>query len=652
MLEQIHFRGIIEYLNILLNIDKQIALDIASNMNMSNPEDIFKVDLNSYLLPEKIEELKNKLRSHSLYSFSFLLGLGFSSVTSEVIYKYFGKSDCLVNIIKENPYNLLSIEEITFKKIDKIALEFLNIPEDSEKRHKALVYYQLYNLSNKNGHLFIELEKFINSKFEVEIPIDTIKKYLKELILEKKIIFENKKLYISSNYKAEQESAKIIANLISKKRSNSFFEGINPDTFIKGYEEIQSNNLSNGKWKKLNWKSNEFKLSEKQKEAVRKFLVEKFFMITGLPGTGKTLNLKVLVDICKSRSLKVTLMTPTGISAKRLADICDYEASTIHKELEFDGIFWRKNEDNKLNSDVIIIDEFSMVDQVLLYRLLSALPDKDFILVFVGDDAQLPSVGPGNVLKELILNGKISHVRLTEIFRQEDASDIILNAHLINKGITSLVCNKQDFKFIDIEEENKILNTIIRFIHKLNGENFQILSPTYNGVLGVTNLNNTLQEIINPNYDGKFFKTESYTYKINDKIMIIKNDYKNEVYNGEQGEIVNINNRHKRIFIKIDNKNIDYSFKDAYSMISLDYARTIHKAQSQEYDYVIIPFVRDFNVQLQRNLLYTAVTRAKKKVFLIGHKEALYKAIKNNNISKRNTLFSSRIMSFLDTFKS
>ena len=268
-------------------------------------------------------------------------------------------------------------------------------------------------------------------------------------------------------------------------------------------------------------------------------------------------------------------MTPTGISAKRLSDICDYPAMTMHKSLEFDGVNWKKE---SLDSDIIIVDEASMVDQLLLYRLLQALPKKDFVLVLIGDDAQLPSVGPGNVLKELILNGKIPHIHLTEIFRQEEASDIVINAHIINKGKTNLVNKKKDFVFVEIEDENKILDTLIQFVEKLKDRNFQVLSPTYNGVLGVINLNRTLQNVLNSRSSTtKVFRTENCIFKLDDRVMIIKNDYKNEVYNGEQGIISDIDVKNKRIDIDMHTKAISYSFRDSYSMITLDYARTIHK---------------------------------------------------------------------------
>ena len=251
-------------------------------------------------------------------------------------------------------------------------------------------------------------------------------------------------------------------------------------------------------------------------------------------------------------------------------------------------------------------------------------------------------------MRELTLSGEIPHVALTKIFRQEATSDIILNSHQINKGSTQLFNTKKDFVFLEIEDDADNLKKLITIVDALQDKNFQVLSPTYKGVLGVSNLNRTLQEVFNPNFDSaREFKTEICTFREGDKVMVIKNDYKNEVYNGESGELVNINNRNRKLEIFIDGKTVEYTFRDAYAMLALDYCRTIHKAQGQEYDYIVLPFVNYFSVQLQRNLIYTAITRAKKKVFILGHQKALFKSILNNNVSKRNTVLSSRILTHL-----
>jgi len=649
---QIIFKGIIEYLHWYIDIPRITATDIVSYMDLEDLNSLWEVELDAYIPDHKIQTLRNKLKTHPLKPSAFLLGITFTPNITDIIVKSYGGSEELMKEIEENPYVLIDIEEISFKKLNKVATEVLRIPIDSPLRYKALVHYQLSSQSFKNGHLYTYLEKFINSNFEVAISRNNLKTYLKELIIEGKIILEGKKLYTAHHYKAEKFSAQIIAKLINVSNRHLFFEGIDVDEYIAGYEKLQTENINGGEWKNLKWKEKQFELSAEQKNGVRNFFDNNFSIITGLPGTGKTTLTKALVDISVSRNLRVTLMAPTGIAAKRLSETCGFDASTIHKELGFDGVSWKKGLDDRLTSDVIIVDEFSMVDQVLLYRLLQSLPEKEFVLVFVGDPAQLPSVGPGNVLKELIQSARIPHVALNKIFRQEDTSDIVLNSHQINKGSTQLFNTKRDFIFMEIEEEEDVLKKLVTVVEALQEKNYQILSPTYKGILGVSNLNRTLQETFNPNFDSsREFKTEICTFREDDKVMIIKNDYQNEVYNGERGTLVNINKRNRKLEIYIEGKTIEYSFRDSYAMLALDYARTIHKSQSQEYDYVVMPYVNYFSVQLQRNLLYTAITRAKKKVFILGHQKALFKSILNNNVSKRNTILSSRILTHLKELK-
>lgn len=651
---EIYFKGLIEYLNWYLGIPRNSALDISSNVDLDNLNSIFDIDLKYYLPEETIQKLKTKSLTFPLKPTCFLLGISFSPRLVELILRHFGPTNSIINMIERNPYELLDVEGVPFKRIDKIALDVLNVDEDSDFRHIAFVQYHLEQLCQKNGHNFIDLEKFMSSRFEVKVTKSNIKKYLKELIKNQKIFLQGKKLYTSQLYLAEKESASMVADLITNKYSNDLFKDIDIDEFIRGYEKLQSENIENGKWKNLEWGNNKFKLSDKQKEAIHLFLSEKILLITGLPGTGKTSLTKAIVDISKNRGLRVALLAPTGIAAKRLSEATNTESFTLHKKLCFDGSVWKKHAKNLphlCDEDIIIVDEFSMVDQVLFHKLLMNLPNREFKLVLVGDSAQLPSVSPGNVLKDLVNTGKIAHVHLDQIFRQQDTSDIIINSHIINKGKTNLVGNKKDFIMLESSDEDKSVDIILKIIDKLSDQDFQVLSPTYKGFLGVTNLNNCIQELVNPLLEESFFKTDAYEFKTNDRVMILKNDYQNEVYNGEQGIIKKINPSKKFIQVDVKGKLIEYNFKDAYTSITLDYVRSVHKSQGTEYDYVILPWVKDFTIQLQRNLLYTAVTRARKKVFIVGEREALNQAIKNNNTSRRNSIFSSRILTELSKIK-
>ena len=525
MHDQIIFKGMIEYLNWYLNIPKNTCLDISSQIDLSDPNSIFDIDLKYYIPESFITKLKENVINLPLKNTAFLLGLSLSPKITENIIKFFSPSADMIKIMETNPYDVLIVEGINFKRIDKISLEFFNIEENDPRRLKTFILYHLDTQCQKNGHLYIELEKFINSKFEVSLKKEDIKKYLKELIFEKKIILIGKKLYTNFNYNSEQKSAEIIANILSEKIKFYFFKDVDPVKYISSYENLQTQNIEKGVWKNLKWKNDKFELSEKQKQAISKFFKEKILIITGLPGTGKSTVTKALVDVAKSRGLKITLMAPTGIAAKRLSEVTNFEANTIHKKLGFDGVSWNRRKDDFIQEDIIIVDEFSMVDQSLFYKLLSSLPKKEFKLVLVGDAAQLPSVAPGNVLKELINSNKIAHVSLDKIFRQEDTSDIIVNSHLINNGNSNLISKNKDFVFLEIDDEEKGLDIIIKIIDKIKDKNYQVLSPTYKGFLGVNNLNNTFQDIINPKLDENVFKTEIFQYRVDDKVMILKNDY-------------------------------------------------------------------------------------------------------------------------------
>ena len=651
IMDHIYFKGVAEYLHGLHGVPKTMAYDIASQVDLGSLDknSLFSVDLSPYLDNKKVIEIKSELDTYPLKTTCFLLGLEFSAKMTELILSYYktNRSDPrIITSISENPYILLDIEGVNFQKVDKVALEIFGVSEDSPLRLKSLVRHSLNNYCNKNGHLFCPLNTF-KSKVDFGISKDDFKKYLKELLIEKKIIMDGQqRLYPNSFYRAECESAEIISNLIKLENNSPFFKNVDPEIFIKGYEDIQTSNIQCGTWKNMKWSGNEFKLSLEQRDAVKKFLAERFFVITGLPGTGKTAVTKALVDISKSQGLEICLMTPTGISAKKLSTTCNHEANTIHKILGFDGVSWRRDENNRLSYDIIIVDEFSMVDQILIHRLLKSLPLKDFVLVFIGDSAQLPSVGPGNVLKELISCSKISHVKLTKIFRQEDTSQIILNAHQINNGSSNLSTGK-DFIVYPLDEDEDVLDNLVKIVNHLEKEekNYKILSPTYKGTLGVTNLNSVLQDIINPDiFSGNSLNSEHVSFRVKDRVMIIKNDYLQDVYNGEPGTLVEIDKRSKKVVVAINGKTIEYSFRDVYSYIALDYARTIHKSQGQEYDYIIMPYVNSFSIQLQRNLLYTAVTRAKNKVFILGQVSAIDRSVRNNNINKRNTLLAGRIL--------
>jgi exodeoxyribonuclease V alpha subunit len=341
-------------------------------------------------------------------------------------------------------------------------------------------------------------------------------------------------------------------------------------------------------------------------------------------------------------------MTPTGISAKKLSTTVDYEAYTIHRRLGFRGGYWTHDESNTFETDIVIIDEASMIDMEVLYRMLCALKDRVHI-IFVGDDNQLPSVGAGNVLREIINCGHIPVVRLDQIFRQDEASDIIKVAHKIKDGNTDLSLFKSDptadVFFMRESDPSKIESIIVAMAQrfKQDRKSFQIITARNQGPCSVETLNNVLQQVLNPpTFDTEEMKCYNYVLRKGDRVIVRKNDYEKGIYNGDIGKILNIGGGF--IIVDVDGRPIQLTVEEVDEKIRLAYAISIHKNQGLEYPYIIIPFINQHGKNLlQRNLLYTALTRAKEKVIIIGHGSAIERAINNASVSKRNTKLGERI---------
>jgi exodeoxyribonuclease V alpha subunit len=399
-------------------------------------------------------------------------------------------------------------------------------------------------------------------------------------------------------------------------------------------------------------------------------------VLTGLPGTGKTTTLKAVVSVLKDAEVPFLLCAPTGIAAKRMSALTGAEAATIHRAFGARG--WKKGEDREATyvgvvgdaqgvetSDgsaeewghgpdnphparVVIVDEFSMVDQHLLFRLLTCT-GPTCRLVFVGDAAQLPSVGAGNVLRDILETGRFPTVSLTEIFRQEGTSGIVVAAHAVHRGEVPDYNGGPDFVLIGIRSEDDILNTVVDIAGRLYGKrrNFQVLSPRHAGTLGVTNLNQKLREVINPKAAGLAeMRLGSEIVRENDRIMVVKNNYDLGIFNGDVGKIVRVDLKAGKVEIKIHGppvQNVIIPSKDAPTYLRMAYAMTVHKSQGQEYDVIVLPMTKGFGHQLQRNLFYTAITRARKQVLLVGHSEAVARAVYNDREDARNTLFPDRL---------
>ena len=396
--------------------------------------------------------------------------------------------------------------------------------------------------------------------------------------------------------------------------------------------------------------SSEITYDEIQWQAVKTAISSKVMVLTGGPGTGKTTTTLGIISAYKQAGSQIILAAPTGRAAKRMSEATGMEAKTIHRLLEYkppEG--YQKNEEHPLEGDVLILDECSMIDIMLMYNLLKALPEQ-MSLILVGDIDQLPSVGAGNVLRDIIDSGCVPVVRLTRIFRQAQGSRIIMNAHRINKGesIDMRGGKDSDFFFATKQSNQEVVDTIVqycrmnlpRYYHVDPLQDIQVLTPMQRGECGAVNLNQVLQEAMNP---SKIFLRRGGTqYRLKDKVMQIRNDYDKEVFNGDIGTITKVDMEERELTVLFDEREVIYDVTEL-DELTLAYAVTIHKSQGSEYPIVVMPFTMSHFVMLQRNLLYTGVTRAKKILVLVGEKKAVYYAIKNETTTGRNTCLARRL---------
>ena len=569
----------------------------------------------------------------------FLQGHGVSAAYSAKIYKQYGDSS--IEVVKENPYRLArDIHGIGFITADKIAQQ-LGINPHSLIRAKAGLIYVLNQLTEEGHVYYPESPLICKAKEILHVDEEIILQALIELSREKELVIEDieaqgnrRAVYLSSFYVAETGIAQRLTNL---RECPSHVRPIHPE---KATDWVQQ---------KLS-----IELAQKQKEAVLGAATSKVLIITGGPGTGKTTIITAILRIFQQLKLRILLAAPTGRAAKRMSEATGWEAKTIHRLLEFSpqkGGF-KKDQGDPLEAEVVIIDEASMVDTLLMYHLLKAIPSQAH-LILVGDVDQLPSVGPGNILKDLIESGVFMVIRLTEIFRQARESMIIVNAHRVNQGEFPLckgVEGKEisDFYFIQEEDPEKTLEQILTLCSERIPSHFgfhpirdiQVLAPMHKGIIGAINLNMELQKKLNPDQSG--ITHGSRTFKLGDKIMQIVNNYDKEVFNGDIGWIAKIDPEDRELTVDFDGQWVTYDFSELDEVV-LAYAISVHKSQGSEYPVVIIPVTTQHYMLLQRNLVYTGMTRAKKLVVLIGTQKALAIAIKNNKPQLRFTHLSDRL---------
>jgi len=574
----------------------------------------------------------------------FLQGYGVSPAYAVRIYKHYGND--AIKVVKENPYRLaMDIFGIGFITADKIA-EKLGIPHDSPVRAEAGVLHVLHQLSD-DGHIYYPYESLINKCADVlQVEESTIPYALDSIASQKKVIIEELKTQ-NSKLKSGEERAVYLAPLHAAElgivnRLKALFMYPKQMRLINIDEAIE--------WAQ---KTLKMTLSEKQVDAVRSSVHAKAMVITGGPGTGKTTIINAIIRIYTKMGQKVLLAAPTGRAAKRMTEATGHEAKTIHRLLEYSpgGSSFKKNETNPLEADLVIIDEVSMVDTVLMYHLLKAISMKATIIL-VGDVDQLPSVGPGNILRDIIDSGYLPTVRLKEIFRQSKESMIIVNAHRINSGHMPTTFHdgkhKKDFYFFSIEDPEKVLEEIVTLCKQRIYSHFgyesindiQVLTPMHKGAVGVTNLNIVLQSALNP--EGHELIRAGRIFRVGDKVIQMKNNYDKDVFNGDIGRIIAIDKEIQEVAINFDGRQVSYEFQEL-DEINLAYAISVHKSQGSEYPVVIMPILTQHFMLLQRNLLYTGITRGKKLVILIGTWKALAIAIKNNTPQKRYTMLRERL---------
>lgn len=559
--------------------------------------------------------------------------LGSSAITSSQIRVLFDKFGAeLKDILKTNPYRLLEAGgNIQFSLVDQVAFS-MGFGPDSPIRAEGAVLWALRDaltsghLCLRRGDLATEVDRMMCGQDEVQTFSGNLSETLiaaTERMAARGAVCIDPEVgvYLPKYFNFERGTAKLLTSFLGP----STIE-LNIQEFIQKYEESQG-----------------IELSFAQKEGILKLLESRVLVITGQPGTGKTSLTRALVALFEQAGLQFTLMAPTGIAAKRLSAATGHAAGTIHRTLGYQGDSWAYGEDSKFSTDVVILDEASMVDQEVFYQVLQSL-SQGTVLVIVGDDAQLPSVGPGNVLRELISSGVAPVVRLDQIFRQAAASKIICNAHSINKGVDiDTGDSESDFRFVSMPTD-KIPDFIVKMAEKLKSRdaNFQVISPKYDGVVGVNALNNVLRCALNPASDTKHeLKVGSTVFRDGDRVIITKNDYKMGVYNGDTGKLVEIERDQVIVRVYSGGYGVDrlVSFKRSEfgEKVRLAYAITTHRSQGSEYGTVILPFVAEQGRMLQRNLLYTAVTRAKEKVWVLGDMSAIRKAIANDKVVYRGT---------------
>ena len=567
---------------------------------------------------ERQKEIKNIML--------FLQGYGVSTGFAAKIYKAYGNES--IGKVKDNPFCLADdIWGIGFKTADTIA-EKMGFGKESAVRCRSGLMYTLNELADE-GHTFAVREQLIQKGAALlEASGNAITAALENMIAAQDLILDDEAIYLPPFYYAETGSANKLGRLIAAPVSMELPEDI-PIEKIEKLSGIHYDAV--------------------QIEAIRQAAAAKVMVLTGGPGTGKTTATQGIIAMFQAFEQEILLAAPTGRAAKRMTEATGLEAKTIHRLLEFkppEG--YQKNDESPLEGDVLIVDEASMIDIVLMNSLLKAIPSH-MRLLLVGDIDQLPSVGAGNVLRDIIDSGRVPVVRLTKIFRQAQSSRIVMNAHRINEGKFPDISNGRDTDFFFLEDDDpehtagQVVDLVKRRLpkaYRVPTSSIQVLTPMQRGIVGAANLNRLIQEVVNPT--EVLLRRSGLTYRQNDRVMQIKNNYDKEVFNGDIGSIRQVDLENRTLSVQFDDRVIEYDVTEL-DELTLAYATTIHKSQGSEYPIVVMPVLMTHYVMLQRNMLYTGITRAKKLLVLIGSRKALRYSIRNVTVTQRNTKLRERL---------
>lgn len=573
---------------------------------------------------EKQKDIKNVML--------FLQGYGVSTAYAAKIYREYGKES--IDKVRENPYRLADdIWGIGFKTADGIAAK-MGYEKEDPRRCRSGILYTLGQLSDE-GHVYAGEEQLVKTAGQLlEAGETAIRDTLAGMLQAEDLILDKDAIYLPPFYHAECGTSRRLRDL-AESTGRSLFDGLFDPSSLTAETGIE--------------------YDEVQLAAIRQAVTSKVMVLTGGPGTGKTTTTQGIIAALKKAGLRVLLAAPTGRAAKRMSEATGMEAKTIHRLLEYnpqDG--YKRNDENPLEGDALIVDECSMIDILLMNNLLKAVP-VGMRLVFVGDIDQLPSVGAGNVLRDIIDSQRIPVVRLVRIFRQAQKSRIVMNAHTINQGRFPDTSNGRDTDFFFMREDDpeRAAETIVRLVkerlpraYRESPDRIQVLTPMQRGVVGAANLNLLLQQALNPS--GPSLGRGGYIYRQGDRVMQLRNNYDKDVFNGDLGYIREVDTEERTLKVDFDGKWVEYDVTEL-DELTLAYATTIHKAQGSEYPIVVMPVLMTHFVMLQRNLIYTGITRAKKICVLIGAMKALAYAVRNVSVLKRNTSLRERLNPSLTT---